>query len=460
VALAEPLDRPFMPQTAPHLLQAEQMVRYQRLLAAGYLTDGLTGHWPLGGDGTDHSGGGRALTLGAGTSWTALRAGGELTFDGKARAYATTTATLDTTASFTVSAWVRLDSTAALSTMHTAVGQSSGSTSRFLLQHDPDLGWAFKVRDAAGTVKVSAVAATRVVPGVWTHLTGVSNSGVLKLYVDGTPGEPVSAAISRAATAALHIGQGIWQGAPVNGWLGSIGDVRAYQRALTDDEVRVIAGRTARDNNRYAVGIPDELHWGTPADPATWIASARCASFVTGVLRHTYPWATDDYFQTWFHDPSPEAEDYRRYFADNPGPRMRRIEKVADLLPGDLIAIDYSTTENGTPQANTGHIVMVRRLQPPYTAGPAQHPGVIQYPVEILDCTADPHGEYQFASYKDFPDTRMVGADGNLQGVGIGHMFFYADAAGGFAGYRWSVNSSSANTHGVGTRPIAAARLR
>jgi hypothetical protein len=465
-ALADaPLDRPFTPLTVPHLVQAEQMVQYQRLLAAGYLPEGLDGHWPLGGDVTDRSGGGRVLTRGAGTTWTALRAGGELSFDGTSGAYATTTATLDTTAPFAVSAWVRLDPAASLTNMYTAVSQDSGANSRFLLQYDPDLGWAFKVRDAAGTVKVSAVAAGTVAPGAWVHLTGVSDNGTLRLYVDGSPGSPVATTIAWAATRSLHIGQAYWQGAPVNRWLGSIADVRVYHRALSDDEVRVLSGRKARDNNQYLIGAAAELEWGNPADPGTWVARARCSSFVSAVLKHTYPWATDTYFQTWFQDPSPEAEDYRRYFAENPGPRMRRIEKVTDLLPGDLIAIDYSTIENGTPQVNTGHIVLVRELKAASTSGPATHPGVVQYPIEVLDCTAEAHGEYQYATYKDFPDTRMVWEDGtgagaNFQGVGIGHMFFYADAAGGFAGYRWSVNSGTANTYSVAARPITAVRLR
>jgi hypothetical protein len=458
-----PLDQPFTPLTAPHLLQAEQMVQYQRLLAAGYLTEGIAGHWPLAGDTTDHSGAGRPLTRGTGTSWTALRAGGELSFDGTSQAYATTTAALDTTTSFTASAWVRLAPGASPATMYTAVSQDAGGISRFLLQYDPDLGWAFKVRDAAGTLKVSAVSSTPAAFGTWVHLTGVSDDGTLKLFVNGAPGAPAPAPISWAAAGSLQIGQAYWQNAPVNRWSGSISDVRAYQRALTADEVLVISGRKARDNNQYLIGSPSQLTWGSPADPASWIARARCSSFISGVLRHTYPWATDAYFQTWLGDSSPEAEDYRAGFAAGPGPRMRRIGKITDLRPGDLIAIDYSTAENGTPQADTGHIVMVRQILAPYTGGPADHPGVLQYPIEILDCTAEAHGEYQYATYRDFPDTRMVWEDATSEeadfaGVGIGHMFFYADAAGGFAGYRWSVNSGSTNTYAVSARPIAAAR--
>ncbi|MGW5611696.1 hypothetical protein ACWEWI_37700 [Streptomyces sp. NPDC003753] len=41
-AAEAPLDTPFTPVSAPHLLQAEQMVQYQRLLAAGHLPTDLS----------------------------------------------------------------------------------------------------------------------------------------------------------------------------------------------------------------------------------------------------------------------------------------------------------------------------------------------------------------------------------------------------------------------------------
>ncbi|MGQ4434343.1 MULTISPECIES: hypothetical protein [unclassified Streptomyces] len=96
----EALDTPFTPVGTPHLAQAEQLVGYQRLLAAGYLTDGLVGHWALDGSGADRSGHEHPVTLGSGASWTALRAGRELSLDGTSGAYAATDSVLDTTAPF------------------------------------------------------------------------------------------------------------------------------------------------------------------------------------------------------------------------------------------------------------------------------------------------------------------------------------------------------------------------
>ncbi|MEV4345890.1 LamG domain-containing protein [Actinoplanes sp. NPDC049596] len=455
-AMAETLDTPFVPVSAPHLIVAEQFVQYQRLLAAGYLTDGLAGHWPLTGDALDRVGQ-RALTLGSGASFTTLRAGGELSFD---QAYASTPATLDTSKPFTVSAWVRLSPTALLTTMYTAVSQDSGANSRFLLQWDPDLGWVFKVRDPAGTVKVSALAPDLVGKeprGNWFHLTGVSDGGKLRLYVDGRPGPEATTTISWIATANLHIGQAIWNSAPANRWNGAVSDVRVYQRALSEAEAGVVSGRTARINNVYDMERPAQLAAGAPGDPASWIVRARCASFVSGVLKHAYPWATDAFFDQYFGE-SPEAEDYQRIFAANTCPRLKRVDKVTALRPGDLVAIDYDPARTGPGQLNSGHIVMVRELKGENPNGPSI-PGAKQYAVEVVDCTADPHGVYGRATYAPYPDTRMVDDVTNFQGAGIGHMMFYADAAGSFAGYRWSANSGSDGTYAVSARPVAAARV-
>ncbi|MFC5801518.1 LamG domain-containing protein [Streptomyces formicae] len=460
----EVLNTPYTPLAAPHLLQAEQMVQYQRLLAAGYLPDGLAGHWPLDGEakGADRSGAERPVTPGPAASWTALRAGGELSFDGTSGAYAATASVLDTTAPFTVSAWVRLSDAATggadLANMYTAVSQDGAMCSRFLLQYEPAVQtWAFKVRDEAQTVKVSAVATTAAAKGVWTHLAGVWDGTEIRLYVDGAPAGSAATTVSWAATQGFNIGRAKFDSAPVNRFNGSIGDVRAYGRALTGDEIEIVSGRKARYNNTYLVGETPSVVWGQPSDPASWVARARCSSFITRVLRQSYPWATEAYFSTHFHDSGPEAADYHDGFKAGAGPRFQRIRKVADLRPGDLISVHY----NGTDANNTGHIVMVRQVKGVFT-GSMNFAGETQYAVEIIDSTSDPHGVYGLSTYGQYPDTRMVSdvPGENFTGVGIGHMMFYAsDATGEFSRYRFSVNTGSSGTYTVAQRPVSAARI-
>lgn len=308
------------------------------------------------------------------------------------------------------------------------------------------------------SAKISALATTAPVPGQWTHLTGVWDGTRVHLYVNGVPEGTADATLSWAATQGFNIGRARWNGAYVNHFKGSVDEVRAYGRALSADEISLISGRTARLNNVYLIGSPSTVTWGTPDDLPSWIARARCSSFVTWVLRHTYGWATDSYFTQYFQDRIPEAADYRRAFANGTaGPRFQEIRKVADLRPGDLIAVDY----NGQVEDNTGHIVMVREIKGVFS-GVADFTGETQYAVEVVDCTAEPHGVYALTNYPKYPDTRMVGllAEEQFEGVGIGHMMFYASGTTGeFSRYRWSVNTARDKAYPVASRPVTAARI-
>ncbi|MHC0429842.1 LamG domain-containing protein [Streptomyces sp. O3] len=458
-----PLDTPYTPVSAPHLMEAERMVQYQRLLAAGWLPGGLVGHWPLDGGYADRSGGGRTLAPGSGASWTSRRAGGELSLDGTSGAYAATASVLDTAAPFTVSAWVRLaddpESPAKPENIYTAVSQDGDTTSRFLLQYEPNSRtWAFKVRDADQSTKVTAFAAEPAVLGRWTHLAGVWDGTEIRLYVDGELNGTAATAVGWAATRGFNVGRAKWNGSPVNRFKGAVDDVRAYDRVLSAEEIALVSGRTARANNVYLVGAPSRVVWGSPGDPVEWVAHSRCSSFLTWVLKHTYGWATDDYFRQYFQDRIPEAADFRQAFTDGTaGPHFKRVTKVADLQPGDFVAVDYL----GASETATGHIAMVREIKGVHT-GSVNFDGETQYAVEVVDCTSNPHGTYKYATYAPYPDTRMTGLvdEENFEGVGIGHMMFYAsDATGEFSRYRWSVNSSAAQSHTVSERPIAAARI-
>lgn len=213
-------------------------------------------------------------------------------------------------------------------------------------------------------------------------------------------------------------------------------------------------------NNTYKPpGEPNVVIWGSPGVPSTWVVYAQCASFLTSVLSHTYPsWATDDYFRGYFGSVRPLARDFYRVLAAGTAPHFSAVSRVADLLPGDYVAIDY---RNGQ-ETNTGHLVMVRRVVGTYTSPSStlNFPGETQYAVEIVDCTSDPHGVFGVGDYAAFPDTRMVDGTNDNDGAGYGHMMFYAaNTTGAFTRYRWSVNSGSANTFPVSQRPIAAARI-
>ncbi|GAB3005587.1 hypothetical protein [Saccharothrix stipae] len=212
-------------------------------------------------------------------------------------------------------------------------------------------------------------------------------------------------------------------------------------------------------NNTYKEpDQPNVVRWGSPGDASGWVNQSQCASFLTAVLKRTYRWATPGFFSAHFGVASPFARDYRAAFAERVVPHFERVGRVTDLRPGDLIAIDYRNDQD----TNTGHVVMVRSVKGVYTApNPTLNfAGETQYAVEVVDCTAVPHGVYGVGNYFRFPDNRIFNATAGTDGAGYGHMMFYAsDATGGFSRYRWSVNTSSAGTYTMAQRPVSAARV-
>jgi hypothetical protein len=202
---------------------------------------------------------------------------------------------------------------------------------------------------------------------------------------------------------------------------------------------------------------PDRMIWGEPGDPRTYLNLAQCASFQTGVLKHSYPqWATDAFFTTYFRSPSPQAWQYHRVFTGRHGtvPHFTPVLKIDQLRVGDLIALDDLDRQPG--DTDTGHMMLVRRLAGRYTKQGNQD-GSTQHAVQVVDCTKNPHGVYGTGDYPSYPDSRIT-SQHKWPGGGFGHLMLYADDhTGRFTGIRWSVNSSVFNP--ISQRAIAVAHV-
>jgi hypothetical protein len=161
-------------------------------------------------------------------------------------AYAATADTvLDTSTSYTVSAWVRID--AGVSRTMTVLTQTPESGSPFGAKYIPfalsyaggggDI-WSMSVLDSGGTIhKASAQRATP--RGVWTHVAGVHDAATKKisLYLNGVLQATVDAGTAWKATGPLQIGRGIWADAYTDYLQGSADEISVWQRALTGKQI-------------------------------------------------------------------------------------------------------------------------------------------------------------------------------------------------------------------------------
>ncbi|MFK4088498.1 LamG-like jellyroll fold domain-containing protein [Kribbella sp. NPDC020789] len=186
------------------------------------------------------------LTLQGGATFDtdAGRSGGSLQTDG-VNDYASNAATvLDTSKSFTISAWARVRNTTTEGVIAAATGVHG---SAFELYYSNG-HWVFlrMTSDASNPGLVRAVSDDAALWGAWTHLTGVYDAGKgrLQLYVNGrlqAAGDKPYDAVAWKATGAFTVGIGRYNDVQVAPFFGTIDELQLWQRALTVTDIRKLA---------------------------------------------------------------------------------------------------------------------------------------------------------------------------------------------------------------------------
>ncbi|GAB7046313.1 LamG-like jellyroll fold domain-containing protein [Catenuloplanes indicus] len=219
----------------------------QKVIAAGAAAgDDATfpgrGDWALdentGTVARDTSGSRADLTLTGDTRWVPGVSGSALAFDGDGDAAETAGPVLDTSGSYTVAAWVSLD-------------ELPGNYASALSQDGRRTESPFYLQYGQGAFAFSTPGGNRarhvVTPDLhrWYHLAGVRDGNQIHLYVDGVRVATTTAGPVTVSTGALAVGRAKYAGTETDWWSGSIDDVHAYGRALTEAEVAalVTAGR-------------------------------------------------------------------------------------------------------------------------------------------------------------------------------------------------------------------------
>ncbi|WP_205710911.1 LamG-like jellyroll fold domain-containing protein [Isoptericola sp. BMS4] len=172
-----------------------------------------------------------------GTTWTDGVAGGALSFAGAGQAD-TGAPLVRTDASYSASAWVRLDEVGGA--FQTVVSQDTGTNSAFFLQYSgQDRRWAMSF------VGMRALSPAEPEPGRWYHLTGVrdAEAGTLALYVDGEKVDERQVCTAPESSGSTVIGRGEYGGEQVDFLHGAVDDVRIFDRALAPEEVARLAVR-------------------------------------------------------------------------------------------------------------------------------------------------------------------------------------------------------------------------
>lgn len=219
------------------------MVTYHIYVRAG---NGPYAKWPLEGNAEDKAFlGTRNGTLNGSVTYAKGAVGDGLAFEQSTTPGAMTAANgVRTDASFSVSAWVKLDTSATTTVARAAVSQDGANFGGFVLWYRPENGgrWVFGMSRSGDTYKGTDMASSTTAQlGVWTHLAGVYDLDTkqLKLYVNGEPaGTATRTGTPWHAGGSFRVGQARWSGALADSWIGGVDEVQLYDRPLSAAEVQ------------------------------------------------------------------------------------------------------------------------------------------------------------------------------------------------------------------------------
>jgi alpha-L-arabinofuranosidase len=212
----------------------------------------------------DSSGNNHNATLQGGAGWTAGLVGSHaLSLPGTPGSYADIpTDVVDTTHSYTVAAWVKLNNLNGEQTFVSEDGLPSppplypfpgppGNESAFFLELNTSQKFAFTVpydffvnaQSGPSTPPGIPTSGLTPLPGQWYHLAGVYAAAAqsASLYVNGVLTDAVYNIAPRTAQGHTAIGHGQSLGSYTAWANGSIDDVRFYGQALSDAEILQIA---------------------------------------------------------------------------------------------------------------------------------------------------------------------------------------------------------------------------
>jgi hypothetical protein len=240
--------------------------------------------WNLDGDGTDASG--RGLhAAGQGTFPTTDRYGRidrALYFNGGARLSGSDSPLLRWSGStpFSVALWLKADSSfgqsvVILQSAPAAIGGVYWTIG--LTEFRP----SFVFGGHARTWPITLAAGEQVTPGRWHHLAAVSDGTEARLYFDGQPvaREPLGGNREVHEPASVELRFGFDPNNARNMFAGALDDVRLWRRALTTDEVVVLAKREAPPRFALSTAIFADRDDATPGLQAEFGPEAALADW-------------------------------------------------------------------------------------------------------------------------------------------------------------------------------------
>lgn len=183
-----------------------------------------------------------------------------------------------------------------------------------------------------------------------------------------------------------------------------------------------------------------EVRW--PGDNGAAVCHTDCSGFLDALLKHSYGYDRKR-FETWMGSGHPTAARYHDAIAGERG--FLRIAHLADVRPGDIVAVKYPAGSS-----NTGHLMLIAAPPRRMKSGQPLMDGTEQWEVSVIDSSHTGHGA---------TDSRHLPNGKFRDGLGRGILRIYTTPSGAVAGHAWSTSAKSEYID-QGTRHLEIGRLQ
>jgi hypothetical protein len=238
--------------------------------------------------------GGKTATLAGSAAWSdSARLGKSVQGNGTSAYASTASSVLDTTKSFTVSAWARLTGN---SHNAVAVAQAGANGSTFALYYSTAYqAWIFNryTTDSTTPTIVRSISTTTPEVGIWTHLMGVydAQEQTIQLFVNGVPqSDPVAFTTPWQGTGGLQIARGQAGGAFTDYFPGQLDEVTVWNRILSEEEIADLQAMTDASSGQARPALAAE--WGLEETSGTSAADSSGYGH-TATVTAGGTWTTD-----------------------------------------------------------------------------------------------------------------------------------------------------------------------
>jgi hypothetical protein len=208
---------------------------------------------------------------------------------------------------------------------------------------------------------------------------------------------------------------------------------------------RVLVQGVRRDDTTYR-HKDTAVQWKGIDGATGYQCHTDCSGLLNALLQRAYG-LSDDTLKEWFGTRRPLAKAY--YEAIDNRSHFKRIGRVQDVRPGDIIAIKYPADDPENQDHNTGHVMLVVARPQPRRASAPPADGTEQWEVAVIDESRSGHGT---------TDTRHKEGGGFVPGIGQGVFRLYTKEDGTIAGHSWSTQKRS-EYHDQNGRHLVIGRL-